>query len=113
VTKALDKRFQGCPANNWPNYQSGDPRIVQLMVTDFSALGGSGKTTVPVTNFATFYVAGWSGNKCGDAWPFPSAEPSGGNIWGYFIKYVDTQDTGGTATCDPSSITPCIPGLTR
>jgi hypothetical protein len=113
VTSALNQRFSPCPPNNWPNYQPGDRRIVQLMVTDFSALGGSGKTAVPVTNFATFYVMGWSGNNCGDAWPFPVKEPAGGNIWGYFIKYVDTQDDGGATPCDLTSIDPCVPVLTK
>jgi hypothetical protein len=113
VTNALDQRFAGCPPNNWPNYQVGDPRITQLMLTDFSALGGNGKTTIPVTNFALFYIVGWSGNKCGNPWPFPFAEPNGGNIWGYFIKGVATSDTGGTTICDPLSIDPCVAVLTK
>ncbi len=115
VTKALDDRFAGCPTNHWPDYQTGDPRIVQLMVTDFSALGGSGSGTVPVTNFASFYVIGWSGSKCpgNDAWPFAYPEPNGGNIWGYFVKYVNTLDSGGTEVCDPSSVAPCVPVMTR
>jgi hypothetical protein len=115
VPNALDDRFAGCPVNHWPNYQSGDPRIVQLMVTDFSALLGSGSGEVPVVNFASFYVIGWSGSKCpgNDEWPFSYAEPNGGNIWGYFIKHVNTQDTGGTEVCDPNSVAPCVPVMTR
>jgi hypothetical protein len=115
VAKALDDRFAGCPINHWPSYQTGDPRIVQLMVTDFSALGGSGSGEVPVVNFASFYVIGWSGSKCpgNDAWPYPYPEPNGGNIWGYFIKHVNTQDTGGTEVCDPNSVAPCVPVMTR
>jgi Flp pilus assembly protein TadG len=113
VARALDQRFAACPPDNWPNYQVGDPRITQLMLTDYSALGGNGKTTVPVTNFALFYIVGWSGNKCGNPWPFPFAEPNGGNIWGYFIKGVATSDTGGTTICDPLSIDPCVAVLTK
>jgi hypothetical protein len=114
VIKALNDRFSPCTPNNWPNYVPGDKRIVQLMVTDYSALDGSGKVEVPVTNFATFYVAGWSGNNCGDTWPAAfGSEPNGGNIWGYFIKYVNTLDSGGTQVCDPTSVTPCTPVMTR
>jgi hypothetical protein len=114
VIKALDDRFAGCPANHWPDSsQPGDPRLITMMLTDFSALNGNGTTQVPVVNFAGFYVIGWSQNKCGAAWPFPGAEPSGGNIWGYFVKYASlTQIPSGTV-CDPTQITPCVPVLVR
>ena len=51
-----------CDQNNYPNYQPGglDPRAVTLIVTDWNAFFGAGKTTVPVVTFATFYITGWS-----------------------------------------------------
>ena len=72
--KALDDRFASCPPVNWPDYDvAADPRVVKLLITDFSALDGSGHTQVPVTNFAAFYVTGWTGSKCAsnDPPPFP------------------------------------------
>jgi hypothetical protein len=110
----MDTRFQGCPVNNWPDYtKQGDPRVIVMMLTDFSAFGGQGKTQVPVVNFAAFYVMGWSGNKCGDAWPFATPEPQGGNIWGYFIKYATLDQKPSGQVCDPTQITPCVPVLVR
>ena len=83
------------------------------MVTDFSALGGSGMTEVPVTNFATFYVAGWTGSKCGTN-PAPPFDVKKGAIWGHFIKYAQPDPNAEARdTCDPTSVTPCVPVLTR
>jgi len=114
---ALNDRFASCPLNHWPGPLDldGDPRVVKLMVTDFSALDGSGKTTVPVINFAAFYITGWDGATCANnqAWPFPGSS-SKGDIWGHFIKYVAPDpNSGGTQDCDPLSITPCIPVLVK
>jgi hypothetical protein len=116
VTKALDDRLAGCPADHWAQYGSsypGDPRLIVMMLTDFSAFNAQGKTTVPVVNFAGFYIVGWTGNKCGAAWPFPGKEPSGGNIWGYFVKYVALNQVPDGPICDPNQITPCVPVLVR
>jgi hypothetical protein len=88
---------------------------VRLIITDFSALGGSGATTVPVTNFAGFYITGWTGSTCGtNAPPPPGVDIKKGAIWGHFIKYVAPDPFGGgTDTCDPLAITPCIPVLLK
>src|SRR5919205_3946243 len=102
ASAALNTRFASCPANNWPTVPEGDPRVVKLLITDFSALDGSGKTTVPVMNFAAFYITGWDGASCANnqAWPFPGSS-SKGDIWGHFIKYVAPDpNSGGTDTCD-------------
>jgi hypothetical protein len=115
AASALNTRFAACPANNWPDYVDTDPRIVQLMITDFSALDGSGKTSVPVQDFAAFYVTGWDGANCNNnqAWPF-SGSSDKGDIWGHFIKYVE-PNPGAVATdvCDPNGLTPCIPVLVK
>ncbi len=116
VTTALDRRFSPCPTNNWPNTAiAGDTRVITLMITDFSALGGSGKTDIPVTNFASFYLMGWSGNKCGDTWPFSYPQPGSGkgNIWGYFINYSGTGGVTSGVKCQVSVITPCVLALVR
>lgn len=109
VTKSLDDRFANtCPAATDPS------RDLMLMLTDPSALSGSGKTDIPVTGFADFHVVGWSGGpgSCG-TWPFPGAEPSGGNIWGYFLKYVSPNQPPSGLACSLDDITPCVAVLTR
>jgi hypothetical protein len=109
----LDDRFAACPPYAYPNYEQDDPRIVKLMITDFSALDGSGKIDVPVTNFATFYVAGWTGSKCAGNPPAPLAAKKGA-IWGFFVKYAAPDpESAGNETCDRFALTPCVPVLTR
>jgi hypothetical protein len=111
--QALDTRFSACPDYNWPEYELDDPRVVPLMVTDFSALGGSGSTNVPVTNFATFYVAGWTGSTCGKN-TSPPFDVKKGAIWGHFIKYAQPDPNAETGeTCVLDTIVPCVPVLTR
>ncbi len=112
--QGFDARFSACPTNNWPDFDVGsDPRVVKLMITDFSALGGNGTTDVPVTNFAAFYVTGWTGSKCATNAP-PPEDVKKGAIWGHFIKYVAPDpNSGGTDDCDPLAITPCIPVLVK
>ncbi|HUP33479.1 MAG TPA: Tad domain-containing protein [Gaiellaceae bacterium] len=112
--QGLDERFAACPDNNWPDYDvKTDPRVVKLMITDFSALGGSGTTEVPVTNFAAFYITGWTGSKCSNNEPAP-LEVKKGAIWGHFVKHVAPDpNSGGTEACDPLAITPCIPVLVK
>ena len=43
----------------------GDPRIVQVFLTPFGSFDGSGSGTVPVKDFAFFYVTGWTGQGGG------------------------------------------------
>jgi hypothetical protein len=129
TNQAMDARFVPngvCPPNHWtapagslPNIPQGDPRVVPLIITLFGAFGGSGgssATDVPVTNFAAFYVTGWSNadpacNGINEADP-----PGAGNaaIWGHFIKYLGDlgTSTGGTA-CNFSAFSPCITVMTR
>ena len=68
---------------------------------------------MPVTNFAAFYVTGWTGSKCANNEPAPG-DVKKGAIWGHFIKYVAPDPfSGGTEDCDPDGITPCIPVLVK
>jgi hypothetical protein len=111
--QGMDERFSSCPDYDFPDYELGDPRVIPLMITDFSAIGGSGTTDVPVTNFATFYVAGWTGSTCGKNEP-PPFEVKKGAIWGHFVKYAEPDPNAETGpTCDLTTVTPCVPVLTR
>jgi hypothetical protein len=111
--QGLDERFASCPSYDWPNYDPDSLRVVPLMITDASALGGSGMTELPVTNFAAFYVAGWTGSKCGVN-PPPPFDVKKGAIWGHFVKYAKPDPNAETVgPCDPASVTPCVPVMTR
>jgi hypothetical protein len=95
-----------------------DPRIVSVFVTPFGAFSGSGANVVPITNFATFYVTGFSKNGGGQGDPCPLADPvpshTGGYVVGHFIKYVDTIGGIGTGeTCDFNSFGTCVAVLTK
>jgi Putative Flp pilus-assembly TadE/G-like len=113
--QGLDARFASCPPITWPDWDDSDPRVVKLIITDFSALGGNGTTDVPVTNFAGFYITGWTGSTCGNNDPPPpNVDIKKGAIWGHFVKYVAPDPfSGGTESCDPAALTPCIPVLTK
>ena len=129
ITKALDARF-GCKAgqtpefgDKWPNWATpGDPRAVTLVTTSFGAFGDNGSNRYPVTGFGAFYIAGVTGNACGDDWPLdasgqPILGPYPGNntgtIWGYFIKYANNDGTPGGRACKVNSFQNCVAVLTR
>ena len=130
VPAGLNLRIMGadkptsCTApNNWsqfPALPQNDPRIIEVFLTPFGSFDGSGSNTVPVTDFATFYVTGWTGqgqgfnNPCqgnGDD-PVPNNDP--GVIVGHFIKYIQATGTGsGTTACDPDAFGSCVSVMTR
>jgi hypothetical protein len=136
VPKGLNQRVLGnpkpstCPAagqrghNNWsmfPNFPPGDPRIIQVFLTPFGSFNGSGSTTVPVVNFATFYLTGWTGqgsgfnNPCQGNGDDPVPGNDAGIIVGHFIKYIDSLNTGGGGPdlCDFNAFGNCVSVLTR
>jgi Putative Flp pilus-assembly TadE/G-like len=128
VRQGMNDRFAlsgTCPANNWsaptgslPDIPQGDPRVVPMIITLFSAFAGSGGGYVPVTDFATFYVTGWDGAiaACDGINESAPAGAGNGTIWGHFIKYVgDLGPSTGGATCDlsVSSLRPCITVMTE
>ncbi len=113
-----DKPSSCTSPNHWPNYQPGDPRVVQLFVTPFGSFDGNGSTTVPVTRFAAFYITGWTGqgsgfnNPCQGNGDDPA--PDSATIVGHFIKYVDTTGNGaGSSGCDFTSVDSCALIMTQ
>jgi Flp pilus assembly protein TadG len=109
--------------NHWssfPNLSPSDPRIIQVFLTPFGAFSGSGSNTVPVTDFATFYVTGWTGqgqgfnNPCQGNGDDPVPNNDAGYIVGHFIKYIQTLNTGGgTTACDLGAFGSCVAVMTR
>ncbi len=109
--------------NRWPEVLTNpdlladDPRLVAVFITPYNSFGGSGSGTVPVRNFAYFYVTGWAGsgggfnNPC-EAMGDDTALP--GEITGHFVKYVNrlNDGSGGTTPCDFDSATPCVAQMT-
>lgn len=96
----------------------GDPRIIPVFVTPFGSFNGSGNAVVPITNFASFYVTGFSKQGGGQGDPCPGADPvptkTGGYIVGHFIKYVESINTGGGGSaCDFNSFGTCVAVLTE
>jgi hypothetical protein len=99
--------------NNWasfPNLPQDDPRIVPVFVTPFGTFQGSGNETVPVSNFATFYVTGWDSSPCAGDDPVPDK----GYIVGHFIKYIFALNTGGGSgeLCNFNAFGSCIAVMT-
>ena len=76
-----------------PEPPAGDPRIVPVFITPFGTFEGSGNDVVPVTDFATFYVTGWTARSAVPAGDDPV--PDKGYIVGHFIKYVFSLNAGG------------------
>jgi Flp pilus assembly protein TadG len=96
----------------------GDPRLVPVFVVPFASFNGSGNDVIPITNFATFYVTGFSKQGGGQGDPCPGASPvpnkTGGYIVGRFIKYVDSINTGGGGSaCDFNAFGTCVAVLTQ
>jgi hypothetical protein len=124
VRQGMNDRW-GASCNQYPNYGNPvngapDPRIVIVVLTDSAAWdnGNGAGVTVPIVRLAAFYVTGWdgaSGTCTNTNEPFPDSGSSSqlGDIWGHFIKYVDTLGTPGQPGCDPTSPTPCVPVLTK
>jgi hypothetical protein len=113
----------GAPGhNNWPNFPLGDPRVVAVFLVPFGTFESSGNQLVPITDFAAFYVTGWSSNGAGFANPcigngdqfVPGTSGDNGVISGHFVKNVTPNAGGsGTATCDFDDIGECVAVLVK
>ena len=119
---------QACTSpNRYPNFSDGDPRILALFLVPYgslSAIGSGGGETVPIENFAFFYVTGWHSkgggfdNPCENLNQDPPDAPTGltdqGVVYGYFIKYVaPNTGGGGDASCDTDTIGGCVAVMTK
>jgi hypothetical protein len=121
IRQAMNDRFTSggtCVANNYPAIVSDDPRIVVLVMTDFSAFSGSGGSrNVPVVTFAAFYVTGWDGAPGGcDNEPYPRVgSPQKGDVWGHFVKPIEpnNDDVSDDLLCDADALVPCVAVMTR
>jgi Putative Flp pilus-assembly TadE/G-like len=112
-------------SNNWKNNNGGgvpviptdDSRLIGVFVMPYGSTDASGNPLlasgyVPIKSFATFYVTGFAGDPCSSDDPAPS---NAGNAWlvGHFIKYVNPDNGGGSGLCDPRSLSPCVPVMTK
>jgi hypothetical protein len=128
VARGLNERILGDPMattctspNNWsdfPDLDPGDPRLIQVFLTPYGAFSGTGSTTVPVVDFATFYVTGWTGpgkgNPCQGQGDDPVPNNDAGLIVGHFVKYIQSLNPGsGSEPCDMDAFGSCIVELTR
>jgi hypothetical protein len=143
VSNGLNRRFfngndnpTSCPNygepghNNWEmfdptdpsghaGFPEGDPRIVGVYLTAYGAFTRTAGTsvTIPVTDFATFYVTGYDGSPCRAPLVTDHPDdpiPNKGTITGHFIKYIDRLNTGGgTLPCDPAAFGNCVPVMTK
>jgi hypothetical protein len=131
LRSGMNARFAGCPINHWvppaggglPTIESGDPRLIPLIITAYGAFAKNGNTQVPVQNFGAFYVTGWdqgNGNvPCTENGPpgnepFPGTGSSSGDVWGHFYKYIGNfpGSTTGGITCDFAAFGLCTVVLT-
>jgi hypothetical protein len=96
--------------------------VLQVFLTPFGAFSGSGNDeTVRVTDFATFYITGWTGSGSGFANPCEGngddPVPGGdkGTIVGHFIIYIDKLNTGGGSgiSCSFTALGTCVLVLTK
>lgn len=131
IGKGINKRILGdekpntCTApNRWaqfftPGFDTTDPRIVHIVLTDWSTFTGSGNEAFPVRRFAAFYITGWQGNPGFDNPCQGNGDDTAarGEVVGHWIKYVQKVNTGGAGNelCDLSgtSLELCVPVLTR
>jgi hypothetical protein len=141
VTTCVNPNYWAAP-NTIPQLLSespADPRLVELFVTDYGALG-NGRTQVPIRVLTDFYVTGWQGDPCigktpgsnsvgqttggsvtlnyvGDDAPSPTANNNdpAGVLLGHFVQYT-TLSSGGTGSgqcVQSTTLGNCIAVLTR
>ena len=112
-----------------------DERVVNLFIIPYQSLkgstGGDPQETVPILDFAAFYVMNWTGanNNQSDPCPdrtfdhdknpitpqIPVPDPPRGAITGVFVETVDyaSGPVDPTAICVEDQLTPCRASLVR
>ena len=111
--------------NGWPDYPQGDPRVLPVFLVPFGTFDSQGTESVPVIDFAFFYVTGWTGQGGGFANPcqnyapdpdvyVPGTENDAGVLSGHFVKYIGPNTVGsGTEPCDLTTIGGCVTVMTK
>jgi Putative Flp pilus-assembly TadE/G-like len=105
--------------------QPRDPRLLQLIVTDYGSLS-NGRNQVPIRSIASFYVTGWAGDPCiglhsgtsnglnytGDDNP---GSTNTGVLLGHFVQYtvLPTGGTGSGQCTQSTSLGNCIGVLSK
>ena len=100
-------------AMQWLLSDPNDERIVHVFVVPFGTFTNqpSGQRTIPIIDFATFYLTGWEGDPCTDSDSVGDSE----EIVGHFVKFVEPTSGGsGSGTpCDPNAFGACVAVLTE
>jgi hypothetical protein len=115
---------------NWPKFPDWesriDPRELPVFVVPFGAFDTSGSGTVPVIDFAFFYVTGWTSNGAGWQNPckndpvhpdvfVPGTENDSGSISGHWVRPAVPSGggTAGNGDCDLTQIFACVAVMTK
>lgn len=118
------------PANpkRWAlNGGEPSPRVKFLFIVPYGAYKFTGPNDfIPISNFAAFYITGWSANGTAGANPCEGADPDlsgpavpdessmGGDIIGYFVDYTVPNAPGDPdSVCEIGQLRPCTPVLVR
>ena len=114
--RASTSASPSCPPYNWPNYDPDDPRVVPLMITDFSALGGSGiDRASPSRTSPRSTSRGWTGSTCGNE-PAAALRRQEGRDLGPLRQVRRARPECRRPPDDlrpRPSVTPCVPVMTR
>ena len=124
ATCSSPNRWPDADGDGQPDYAPGDPRITPVFLVPFGSFSGNGGGTLPVQEFAFFYITGWTGKGTGFDNPCQGNgdDPVPGNdsafIVGHFIKYVQTANSGGfgESPCDfgdTASLGGCVAVMTK
>jgi Putative Flp pilus-assembly TadE/G-like len=103
------------PTKNDPNAQY---RIVKLFVMPYGAFKNVniGQESLPVLDFAAFYVTGWGGQGASNNDPCAGDDPAlAGEVVGHFFEFVGPNDAppDPNAQCVVGQIRPCEATLVR
>ena len=123
-----DERATTCPSagffghNNWPDFPTGDPRLIDVFIVPFGAFNVSNTKQVQIVKFGSFYVTGYASsgqgfnNPCigaGDQF-VPGTEGDNGVISGHFVKPVKPNENGAsTTTCEFTDVGACVAVLVK
>jgi hypothetical protein len=112
--------------DNWPNSSNAqlsipqnDSRLIGMFVTPYGAFAGSGNTTVPILNFAEFYVINWNGDNCAtdNTGAYQITGNGNGNelqVVGFFVKVITVDPNGvGNQLCNQNAFGNCVAVLTQ